>query len=1034
MSSDDEFVILSDSEGEDIGARSLPTTRNKRKIHAANISQVSAGRATRSKKKSESIIILGSSDDESDDDNELTYSASSNEGEESSVEGLDVSLAERMKKRRKGEAPVASIGSNSSNITMVDLDIQIECGEGEEHENAESIAHRSITPTSNADDNATMEEVSLMTNNTSSSSQGSVTFGSMKLDSVPRGSRSVVQVNDNPVTQKDCTAYIKSLEKNVKKRKFPLSDIPSHEVIPTGRTIKPLKGWSGHWPALREFLQNTVDHLSLMDGKTGRRRACLDIKVEKASEGGKDGQATIAFMCQDTTICKFLVSPDELIIEQWYTYPIASRAMDTGVVDTTKSSDSAQAGGFGDGFKTAATALIANSKGKDFDSLKWCFYAISEKTQVTWRFEGLTKDSVATFAKCQVLQVAIDKSEIEIGNDKMDFLWEKEGVGRTRNAQGDYVMRQFIKVKNIGKTFLERAVPQFAVFWDLDDQTLISTQRKNTRGLGGDFLGPALEQPKIFGGELGNIKPQSGVYVRGIWVRKSKIKDALMCFYGSRLEVIGRDRNDVDEDELLDAVTYVLTNCNNLDHLEELLSPLRHVGPTKKGGEKKKDSWLLKPVSYFNRVIEAQREFILHDVLRVPQGSIFISNKTSNGRNNPFFSWASDFLRKHGTPLIPIERGANKYLFEEVNEYQLTERCVHFLRDGAKGKRKQSKDNRQLVIRKFLNFMGMKGVYVVPSKDVMVAFSHDRSLYVPESKLNRDRIVMIVNVCHSTYEGAAENYSSLVQALVETLPAMKGYECSAADADKVVLKAKRIKKDASDFLHCREEEDAGNQNKAQEPQNISKDRNKIQEPQNIADRVRDIDEEIKVVVNKNKIEKIGDDSKLSGGAFAADNAGNEDCIRPSSDLTDIRVDNSLGGGNILFDRDTVAEIKSKSFPRATCDKIVMLRSALEDACQIIQHSIPSTKELLTTIRVGYDGQNDGYEAFCDGSRIVVNLFAYLPKVQGLQSPSRSLVHDLVITVTHELAHMLKPDAGHGPVWRDTHMKMIIPVMNYLQAL
>jgi len=80
-------------------------------------------------------------------------------------------------------------------------------------------------------------------------------------------------------TKKDCNSYIQNLEKNVQKRKYPLSKLSRREVIATGRTIKSLKAWKGHWPPLREFLQNTVDHLSLMDEKTGRRRACLDMEV-----------------------------------------------------------------------------------------------------------------------------------------------------------------------------------------------------------------------------------------------------------------------------------------------------------------------------------------------------------------------------------------------------------------------------------------------------------------------------------------------------------------------------------------------------------------------------------------------------------------------------------------------------------------------------------------------------------------------------------------------------------------------------------
>ena len=59
----------------------------------------------------------------------------------------------------------------------------------------------------------------------------------------------------------------------------------------------------------------------------------------------------------------------------------------------------------------------------------------------------------------------------------------------------------------IGKAFLEKAVPMCTVFWDLDEGSLIpSTQgTKNTRGLGGDFIGPVSLQPDIFQGALGSF-------------------------------------------------------------------------------------------------------------------------------------------------------------------------------------------------------------------------------------------------------------------------------------------------------------------------------------------------------------------------------------------------------------------------------------------------------------------------------------------------------------------------------------------------
>ena len=487
----------------------------------------------------------------------------------------------------------------------------------------------------------------------------SISFSSLS-DAPPPKKAKKVPWKPRTATSEDCQSFMKELEKNVKKRRFSLSQIPKHQIISTGRTIKSLKAWKGFWPPLREFLQNTVDQLSLMDGKTGRRRSCLTMKASKSGH-----TSTIVFMCQEQEVCKFIASADELVIEQQYTYPIASRSLDTGVVDTSKTSDSNQAGGFGDGFKTAAVALISNAKGKDFTSLNWFFYALEEKTKISWAFEGLTKESIATFAKCKVLQVVIEKSKMS----------EHEIAKLSKEEGGNYVMRQVIKVKNIGKAFLEKAVPMFTVFWDLDEGSLVSTQGKNTRGLGGDFIGPVSLQPDIFQGALGSLKPKAGVYVRGIWIRNSKIKDTIMSFYGNRLEVTGRDRNEVDDDELLEAVAYILHRCNDMEHLRMLLTPLRQ------SVNKTDSSWLLKSPAFFNRVIEQRRDFIRHDVLRIPRGSIFISDKTAK-KKNPFFGWASDFLKRNNTPLILIEKGSNKYLFEEIDEYELTGRCVEIIKSN----------------------------------------------------------------------------------------------------------------------------------------------------------------------------------------------------------------------------------------------------------------------------------------------------------------------------------------------------------------
>jgi hypothetical protein len=40
-----------------------------------------------------------------------------------------------------------------------------------------------------------------------------------------------------------------------------------------------------------------------------------------------------------------------------------------------------------------------------------------------------------------------------------------------------------------------------------------------------------------------------------------------MSFYGNRREVTGGDRNEIDDDELLETVAYILDGCNNMEHL-----------------------------------------------------------------------------------------------------------------------------------------------------------------------------------------------------------------------------------------------------------------------------------------------------------------------------------------------------------------------------------------------------------------------------------------------------------------------------------
>ena len=139
-------------------------------------------------------------------------------------------------------------------------------------------------------------------------------------------------------TPEERAAYLRSLTRGVAARAFPLEPVPARETVATGRTVKKMAGWNGLWPALREFLQNTIDHLCLLDQATGRRHRALDLDVEdEPQDGGGGATTTFTFRCGGEAVCVVRVcGPDELVIEQAYTFPLPARALDTGVPDTSK--------------------------------------------------------------------------------------------------------------------------------------------------------------------------------------------------------------------------------------------------------------------------------------------------------------------------------------------------------------------------------------------------------------------------------------------------------------------------------------------------------------------------------------------------------------------------------------------------------------------------------------------------------------------------------------------------------------------------
>ncbi|EOD29381.1 hypothetical protein EMIHUDRAFT_204032 [Emiliania huxleyi CCMP1516] len=224
-------------------------------------------------------------------------------------------------------------------------------------------------------------------------------------------------------------SYLQAREAKLKACRFNLSALPAGKrVHDTSRTIKkPTPAWAGFWPALREFMQNTIDHLDL--APRGRLHPALSLRVERPA-GQRGTLASIAFRCGDEPVCAIEVEEDELRILQHYTFPLHPRALETGVPDAGKGGD-ATAGGFGDGFKTAAAALLGQPACR---SISWTFETAEGRT-VRWDFVGAERPAVGNFRASRVLER--------------------------------------VRVGGIGRAFLAEAAPRLQVFWSLPDAPLI---------------------------------------------------------------------------------------------------------------------------------------------------------------------------------------------------------------------------------------------------------------------------------------------------------------------------------------------------------------------------------------------------------------------------------------------------------------------------------------------------------------------------------------------------------------------------------
>ncbi|KOO27986.1 hypothetical protein Ctob_001464 [Chrysochromulina tobinii] len=932
-----------------------------------------------------------------------------------------------------------------------------------------------------------------------------------------------------------CQAYQRARAASVKRCAFDLRSLSSGSIN-TGRTIKPLASWSGLWPPLREFLQNTIDHLELFSA--GDLHPALTLEVRDGAQDGAGGSATtIAFVCDAEDVCVLRVRADELVIEQHHTYALHPRALDTGVIDTTKGGDKT-AGGFGDGFKTALVSLLALPHGA-CRALAWDFFCGGR--HVRWAFAGAQREAVGNFARSTVLEVTITNEAqadaecagivaLHHARQRLKSIPHavRHEVVPTPCVRGDNFMVQTYRVDGIGAAFLSDVITRFQVFWSVPRSQTLCIAR-------GDFLACAEELPPVLpaatlggtgGGSCEAVKkqsqhmpwdcsnctyknvasarhcemcdaprpgggpppepvietagsssrlrhPQPGIYIRGIWVRKPQLEGSVMSFLGS-MNVSGRDRNDVDHEELVEATLHVLRATTHSALRLRLLEPLRQP--------RLPDTWLTRSSPFLNQLLEKAREFFLCDVFSVPRDALFVSTRTTDSMDQ-FIRWASAFLARRGAPLLPLEPNANKHLFHEVSEAELKDRCVQeLLRDAEQNVEPQAK-RLQSAFDKLLRACEVSKLTVHFGGEIVVAFMHGNHAFVPLQPLSRRLILLVLSVVQRKVGVYEEAFTHMTQAIFETMAADEAVD--EAQLDAAISRAKIVQREAAAFLGGQKNEIEAQQKAEQEralkeaeaAKLLRAKRKAAMEPAAVTDLTSDVDEAppppdaagggkrrgvggggggggggagssssgnavlgdqqaqlADQIAQVNRLRGvIGHNEVLPASAFFNDDGSSltaDGCVQCHSTLVPTAVCEGAGGGRLHADRGSASYLLS--MPPDAQAALRGIREALNRAKRLVARALPSVQRLLAEVVCeGYDVANTGYLGFCTQRQIIINLCPLLQRALGAQLGARprasgasaagarlpglpvDLAHEMLLTLLHELAHMLERGGDDG---------------------
>jgi hypothetical protein len=149
------------------------------------------------------------------------------------------------------------------------------------------------------------------------------------------------------------------------------------------------------------------------------------------------------------------------------------------------------------------------------------------------------------------------------------------------------------------------------------------------------------------------------------------------------------------------------------------------------------------------------------------------------------------------------------------------------------------------------------------------------------------------------------------------------------------------------------------------------------------------------------------------------------CLQEHSALVLMAVCTGAGGGQIFADAASSAYLAG-GMPQASQSALMTLRQAMTSAKMIASRALPSlTRMIDQAVSEGFDGANETYYGFCTRRGIVINLCPLLRQQErsGSAPPQLSVMYEILLTILHELAHLLDHGGGHGVGWRSTQKQL-----------